>query len=48
MSTYATHKFQVQSKSLCQNNIIQNSREFKTETRYLKGIKIEQLFIISI
>ena len=28
---YATHKFQVQSKSLCQNNLIQNSGEFKAE-----------------
>ena len=28
---YATHKFQVQSKSLYQNSFIQNSGEFKAE-----------------
>ena len=28
---YATHEFQVQSKSLYQNNLIQNSGEFKAE-----------------
>ena len=45
---YATHEFQVQSKFLYQNSHIQNSREFKDETRYLNGITTEQLFIISI
>ena len=45
---YATHEFQVQSKFLYQNSLIQNSGEFKAETRYLKGITTEQLFIISI
>ena len=33
---YATHEFQVQSKSLYQNNLIQNSREFKTENQVLE------------
>ena len=28
---YATHEFQVQSKSLYQNNFVQNSGEFKAE-----------------
>ena len=28
---YATHEFQVQSKPLCQNNLIQNSGEFKAK-----------------
>ena len=28
---YATHKFQVQSKSLYQNSFIQNSGEFKAK-----------------
>ena len=28
---YATHEFQVQSKSLYQNNLIQNSGEFKAK-----------------
>ena len=28
---YATHEFQVQSKSLYQNNLIQDSEEFKAE-----------------
>ena len=33
---YATHEFQVQSKSLYQNNLIQNSREFKAENQVLE------------
>jgi hypothetical protein len=28
---YATHEFQVQSKFLYQNSLLQNSREFKAE-----------------
>ena len=44
---YATHEFQVQSKSLYQNSHPkwENSQ---LKTRYLKGIAIEKLFIISI
>ena len=45
---YATHEFQVQSKFLYQNSRIQNSGNSRLKTRYLKGITIEQLFIISI
>ena len=33
---YTTHEFQVQSKSLYQNNLIQNSREFKAENQVLE------------
>ena len=33
---YATLEFQVQSKSLCQNNPIQNSGEFKVENQALE------------
>ena len=33
---YATHKFQVQSKSLYQNSRIQNSREFKAKNQVLE------------
>ena len=33
---YATHEFQVQSKSLYQNNLIQNSGEFKDENQVLE------------
>ena len=33
---YGTHEFQVQSKSLYQNNLIQNLGEFKTENKVLK------------
>ena len=33
---YATHEFQVQSKSLYQNNFIQNSGEFKDENQVLE------------
>ena len=33
---YATHEFQVQSKSLYQNNLIQNSGEFKAENQVLE------------
>ena len=32
---YATHEFQVLSKPLCQNNLIQNSREFEAESQVL-------------
>ena len=33
---YATHEFQVQSKSLYQNNLIQNSGEFKAKNQVLE------------
>ena len=33
---YATHEFQVQSKSLYQNNLIQNSGQFKAENQVLE------------
>ena len=33
---YATHEFQVQRKSLYQNNLIQNSGEFKAENQVLE------------
>ena len=33
---YATHEFQVRSKSLYQNNLIQNSGEFKAENQVLE------------
>ena len=33
---YATHEFLVWSKSLCQNNLIQNSGEFKVENYELE------------
>ena len=33
---YASHKFQVQSKFLYQNSLIQNSGEFKTENQVLE------------
>ena len=33
---YATHEFQVQSKSLYQNNLIQNLKEFKAENQVLE------------
>ena len=33
---YAIHEFQVQSKSLYQNNLIQNSGEFKAENQVLE------------
>ena len=33
---YATHEFQVQSKSLYQNSLIQNSREFKAKNQVLE------------
>ena len=33
---YATHEFQLQSKSLYQNNLIQNSGEFKNENQVLE------------
>ena len=33
---YATHEFQVQSKFLYQNSLIQNSKEFKAENQVLE------------
>ena len=33
---YATHEFPIQSKFLYQNNLIQNSREFKAKSQVLK------------
>ena len=33
---YATHEFQVQSKFLYQNNLIQDSKEFKAENQVLE------------
>ena len=45
---YATHEFQVQSKSLYQTVVSKTQENSRLKTRYLKGITIEQLFIISI
>ena len=33
---YATHEFQVQSKPLCQNNLIQNLGEFEAKSQVLE------------
>ena len=45
---YATHEFQVHSKFLYQNTVSKNWENSRLKTRYLKGITIEQLFIIFI
>ena len=46
---YATHEFQVQSKFFFFKSILTKTQEnSRLKTRYLKGITIEQLFIISI